>query len=338
MFHRSSPLYYSLPLGTWFSIQVRLSIFFPIALLILCYRLESWELGLVFGGVLFVSVFAHELAHVLAAHLTGGSGDEILLWPLGGLAYVRPAATFRSQFYTAAAGPGLNLAVCVLTFPPVWHSGQFSEALNPLVLPVVSLEHDFTRAMFLMTFSANWLLFLVNLIPAHPLDGGRMLRSALSTRAIHEVADELYLRIGFIVALAIMLLGLMFGGSADAAIVFIGAVILALNMFETMQLQEGHLQEERLLGTYDFSHGYTSLEESTHAAPPAQPGLFQRWWQRRRELKQQQLRQIEAEEDQQADTILQKVHQFGMGSLTEAERKLLARASARYRSRSDRPT
>lgn len=338
MFHRSSPFYYSFPLGTWFSIQVRMSIFFPIALLILCYRLESWELGLVFGGLLFVSVFAHELAHVLAAHLTGGSGDEILIWPLGGLAYVRPAATFRSQFCTAAAGPALNLAICVLALPPVWHSGQLSEALNPLVLPQVSLEHDLARSLFLMMFSANWLLFLVNLIPAYPLDGGRMLRAALSTRAIHEVADELYLRIGFLIALAIMLLGLCFGGEADAAIVFIGAVILALNLYETMQLQEGHLQEERLLGTYDFSHGYTSLEESSHASTPPRPGLFQRWLQRRRETKELQLRQQEAEEDHQADAILQKVHQYGMDSLTDAERKLLARASARYRSRTDRAT
>ena len=84
---------------------MRISVYLPLFLLLLCWRLQDVQLGLVFGGVFFFSVLLHEFGHVIAARMTGGSGEEILVWPFGGLAFVRPAGTFRSQLLTSMAGP-----------------------------------------------------------------------------------------------------------------------------------------------------------------------------------------------------------------------------------------
>ena len=64
------------------------------------------------GAIFLASLLVHEFCHVFAVRLTGGVGNEVLIWPLGGLAFVQPAGHFRSQFFTPAAGPFANLIVC----------------------------------------------------------------------------------------------------------------------------------------------------------------------------------------------------------------------------------
>jgi len=87
MHNYRNPLYWSFPCGTWFQTQVRISFFLPLLLILLCFQLKDLPLALVFGGVFFLSILLHEFGHVIAARMTGGSGDEILIWPLGGLAF-----------------------------------------------------------------------------------------------------------------------------------------------------------------------------------------------------------------------------------------------------------
>ena len=75
-------------------------------------------LGIAVCAVLWVSVLLHEFGHIYGARLTGGSGNEILLWPLGGLAFVRPAGTLKSQLISTGGGPLVNLALCLITLIP----------------------------------------------------------------------------------------------------------------------------------------------------------------------------------------------------------------------------
>src|SRR4029077_17842509 len=131
-------------------------------------------LGGALFGILFASVLLHEIGHILAARATDGSGDEILMWPLGGLAFVETSSA-RSQAITAAAGPLVNLLLCGLFLPAVLVADVIPTVFNPLRVP-------FARAAFrthlasdvqVLTFWFNWVSFLVNLIPAFPLDGGQ---------------------------------------------------------------------------------------------------------------------------------------------------------------------
>lgn len=334
MNNRSSPLSWSFPAGTWFSTEVRVSVFFPLLLLVLWWRLGDISFALVFGAILVASVIAHEFGHVVAARFTGGAGDEIVIWPLGGLALVEPANTFSSRLQTAAAGLIVNAMICLLTLPAVLNSEFLVPALNPLVLPFNQFSGQLLEDLLILAFAANWVLFLVNLIPVYPLDGGRMLQACLVTRLSGSVAAAVYLRVGFVVAFLMLIAGLMVDGEqfSGAWIVFIGAIILMLNMQESMQLQAAESGDESFMG-YDFSQGYTSLERKREREPKKRVGFLKRWRAKRIADKQRRAREREERIEVELDALLDKVHNQGMDSLTESEKRQLRRASVRYRNK-----
>src|SRR5438552_16332748 len=107
-----NPLFWSFGAGTWSGVHLRISWFMPLVLAWMLYEF-GMTLGGAFFGVLFVSVLLHEIGHILAARACDGSGDEILMWPLGGLAFVE-TSTPRAQAITAAAGPLVNVLLCGL--------------------------------------------------------------------------------------------------------------------------------------------------------------------------------------------------------------------------------
>ncbi|MEX0700487.1 MAG: site-2 protease family protein [Planctomycetales bacterium] len=334
----ASPLHWSIPCGTWFSTRVRVSVFFPLLIVVLWFqfhgKLPNWFLvANAFGAILFLSVLAHEFGHVVGSRLTGGSGDEILVWPLGGLATVQPLPTFRSRFLTTAAGPFVNLAICLITLGPVWQATPELRraAFNPFEFPAVALdlESAWLPDLLLLVFTANWIILLVNLIPVYPLDGGRMVQTALATRWHGEAGAEIYLRIGQIAGFLMLLGGLM----ADSAwAVCIGAFVLLLNVQESVQARTAENYDESFMG-YDFSQGYTSLERSvdTSVEHKRPPGFFQRWREKRRHARERRRREQLQQAEQQLDVLLQKVSDHGIQSLTDAERHDLEQASARLR-------
>ena len=173
----------------------------------------------------------------------------------------------------------------------------------------------------------NWLLLLLNLIPVHPFDGGRMLQACLSALWQGAVATGVYIKVGCLIGF----LGLLGGMLADSTfVVAISAFVLLMNLQESYQLRSGESYDDSFLG-YDFSQGYTSLERDDEDRPQKRPGMLKRWRERRRDEKQRQLQERDAEVQQQLDAILDKIQADGMESLTDAERRQLDRASALYR-------
>lgn len=324
---------WSLPLGTWFAVRVRISVFFLLIMLVLCHRLGSVSLGLTFGGILFLSVLFHEFGHVFAARTTGGDGDEILITPLGGLAMCMPAPTFVSRFGTVAGGPLVNLILCLITLLPVLQSPHTADCLHPFVFPNIVLGGSVQQvipALLLMLFMANWLLLLINLLPVHPLDGGRMLYLLLSAKLESFVARTVYLRIGAFCGLIFLIAGLLYD---NTLVMLVGAIILPLNIVESQQPQTQDASEESFMG-YDFSQGYTSLEQSGQAyGEEHSPG----WLARRKAQREEDKRRREEEDDramaQELDRLLEKVHVHGEDSLTSAEKRQLRDISNRLRDR-----
>jgi stage IV sporulation protein FB len=335
---RDNPVYLSFSCGNWFMTHVRVSVLVPVIVLGLCWQLHDLKLGLVFGAILFVSLLIHEFSHILAVRLTGGVGNEVLIWPLGGLALVQPTANFRSQFLTPAAGPLSNLAVCLLFVAPVWHATDaFGKLLNPFAFPVSGLHDPMATQVFVLIFWCNWILLLANLIPVFPLDGIRMVLAVLKNRTDIESAAETAIRISLLFAGLIMAVGLFILDSAW--VVTFGAVAMILSLMEYFQMRTADTLDDSFMG-YDFSQGYTSLERSTksgQAPGRRRQGWLERWRERRRAAKELRAR-IDAEQaQQQLDEILAKVHLNGIDSLTDAERRILNRASARLRDRDKHP-
>jgi len=332
------PLSWSIPVGMWAGTRVAISVWFVLAAVVLCLQLQSLWLGLMATGVLVASVLLHEMAHVWVARGTGGWCDDILAWPLGGLVAAEPELTRRSQVLTALAGPAVHALVCLVTGMTVWRAGLLPEALNPLLgWPTVTLAGgvDAVRSVIVLLFTINWALLVINLLPVHPFDGGRVLESMLSEWLVEETAADLYLRLGALLGVALLAAGML----ADQPLwhgtwlVGLGAVVLVLNLEEIAGRRAVDDLETALL-EYELA-----LDDEVEEYEPieTQEGLLERWQQRREESREQEEQDRQQEVEHQVDALLKKIHRSGFEGLSEDEKRQLRQASRQYRQRTPRP-
>src|SRR5262245_20148016 len=117
------PFSWSFPIGRLFGITIRIHILFPVVALGLVLRVAfqkdvipgTWIDAAMLVGLLFFSVLLHEFGHCFGARLVDGDAQEVLLWPLGGLAAVDVPHTARANFITTAMGPAVNLLLCIIS-------------------------------------------------------------------------------------------------------------------------------------------------------------------------------------------------------------------------------
>ena len=118
---------------------------------------------------LFGIVLLHEFGHALACRQTGGSADHIVLWPLGGIAFVNPPRRPGAVLWSIAAGPLVNVAL-VPVLELLWvfagHAGWSDNAPD-------------TFHLIWAIRGINLLLLIFNLLPVYPLDGGQILQALL---------------------------------------------------------------------------------------------------------------------------------------------------------------
>lgn len=130
------------------------------------YHSVVWGVAEYLG--LFVIVTMHEFGHALACRQVGGKSDTIVLWPLGGVAYVQPPPRAGATLWSIAAGPLVNVALIPVLFGlHVVSIGAGRPASTDLVGLLGSISQ------------INFLLLAFNILPIYPLDGGQILRSLL---------------------------------------------------------------------------------------------------------------------------------------------------------------
>ncbi|MBT5017705.1 MAG: hypothetical protein HON04_03070 [Planctomicrobium sp.] len=329
---RQSPLVLGFLLGRFFGVTVRVSLWFFVLIIFLCLRLPI-VIGLWASALLFVSILIHEFAHVFGARRTGGDGDEILMWPFGGLAFVSPANNFRSEFWTTACGPLANLLLCIVSLPAVLSADVFWESLRPIMLP--PLEFSLSNlpgsinSVFVLLFALNFKLFVFNLLPIHPLDGGQITFSIAKLRWDRNTARIGTLYASMIVCIFLAIIG-TFTKSTDA--VFIG---FALFMFGL----QAHMQAvfAQQFGDLGFEYGPGEDDEYGlfREEPEPQLSMMERWKLRRDEKRRDKEAQTQVETKQRVDELLEKINVNGFDSLTDAEKKFLQQASSRYKTQSD---
>jgi Zn-dependent protease len=118
---------------------------------------------------LFLIVTLHEFGHSLACRQVGGVADHIVLWPLGGVAYVRPPQRPGATLWSIAAGPLVNVALV----PVLLGMGLLVRATG-----LATAVPDLGRLLYSVAV-INVGLLIFNLLPIYPLDGGQILRSLL---------------------------------------------------------------------------------------------------------------------------------------------------------------
>lgn len=127
-------------------------------------------------GTLFLIVLMHEFGHSLACRSVGGSADTIILWPLGGIAFVNPPMRPGAFLWSIFAGPLVNILLVPVTFVGLWI--VLNQYPNPLADDQYQAMSDGMRYLFNL-FEINSLLLIFNLIPVYPLDGGQIFQSIL---------------------------------------------------------------------------------------------------------------------------------------------------------------
>jgi len=119
--------------------------------------------------VLFGIVMLHEFGHALACRQVGGTANQIVLWPLGGVAYVNPPPRPGATLWSIAAGPLVNVALLPVLLVLLMLSRQTGWGL---AWP--NAYHLLRSATYI-----NLILLVFNILPIYPLDGGQILRSLL---------------------------------------------------------------------------------------------------------------------------------------------------------------
>jgi Zn-dependent protease len=322
------------------------------------YPDTAWIDVLLLCALLFVSVLLHEFGHCFAARREQGEAHEILIWPLGGLANVDVPHTPWAHFVTAAAGPAVNLGlalICALLLAftvepglrPPWdpiswspiRDGGAQIASIPGApkgsLALCTWSGSWTAeprawAQFLARFFwVNWVLFLLNVIlVGYPMDGGRMLQSALWPHLGHRQSMLVSIFTGF---LAMFIVGIVAMVVYDFIWLALAVMIYFSCKHQWIMLETGG--EEGLFG-YDFSQGYTSLEREQPAPPRVRKvSWWKNWLQRRAARKHQRDLEVREAEERRLDELLEKVQHHGMTALTDEERRFMKRVSDRYRNR-----
>lgn len=250
----------SLKLFSVRDIDIRVHLTFPLILLWAAFQFGVLGGGGVSGGLfgiivvllLFVLVTLHELGHSFAALHYGVPVERIVLLPIGGVAQLAHMPDNpKQEFVIALAGPAVNVLLALLL-------GAVGLAFGlPLGNPLAGGITLSLTAVFSYIFFYNVILAVFNMIPAFPMDGGRVLRSLLAMRLDYGRATKIAVRIGRGLAILFGLYGLFNGAFFT--------VLIAIFIFS------GATQEGRMVQFRQQLRGYTVQQAYANRIPILQP-------------------------------------------------------------------
>ena len=316
-----NPMSWSLPLLTALDIRVRVHVIFLIFIVIrLARSLTSSADSMMYAALhvacLFLVVLLHEFGHCLACRRVKGEANEILMWPLGGLAFCRPPTVWRAHLVTAIGGPMVNVVIFIVLAPLlVLVTGRFwgIAVPHPLVLLPEGLlingrEHMWLNAIYFL-HSTSFLLLLFNLLPIYPLDGGRIIQASLWPKYGYERSTRFAVYSGYIGAIGLGIVGAVMQQWLLVGIAFFGGITCWLTL---KQLQ--------------WTSDLMGLEDDAYAASLWQTDEPEEPQSDRRAERRAAARE---EEEREIDRILAKIGKSGVESLSSRERRLLKQATAR---------
>ncbi|MDX1362882.1 MAG: site-2 protease family protein [Arenibacter latericius] len=210
--------------------------------------------------VLFGCVVLHELGHALTAKRFNIKTKNILLLPIGGVASLEKMPDKPGQeLLVAIAGPAVNVVIAfllALVVPFKYYLGLSATEMTE-VLYTPSLPN-----FLLYLFTANIMLVVFNLIPAFPMDGGRVLRALLSYRLGRVKATKIASGIGQTLAVVFFVLGFLYNPFLILIALFIFFGAYAENqMVQRTSLLKGHLVKEATLTNITILSPVNSLQE-----------------------------------------------------------------------------
>lgn len=188
--------------------------------------------SLLFVTCIFLTVLLHELGHALTAKKYNIKTKDITLLPIGGLARLEKMPEKPSEeLMVAFAGPLVNIAFAFIT-------SLFITIPNTSEEVVAQLSNGVTADNFFLNFYlVNIVLAFFNLIPAFPMDGGRILRALLSFQLERHIATKIAARIGQLLAIGFVFLGFL----SNPFLIFIGIFVFIGAQIESEYIESKHI-------------------------------------------------------------------------------------------------
>lgn len=343
----SDLLAWSIPLGRWRETQYRIHYILLVFAAIRCLEALFSEKhtpveSAAWAVCILAALAVHELAHAVAANGLGVRRGTVCFWPLGEIN--RPGSTTAltpgANMIVALAGPIASLTLAMIALLSLRILGArvqldpFGGGSDgaPLALdgtPLLGLS----AAWWIGCIGhASWILGLVNLIPAHPFDGGVAARF-WQRPTMRETDLSPHIARGAVVVLAVAgVLRFLAHKPGSLSLFALALVIEFFVRWEARQAEESNEIGDEPFG-YDFSQGYTSLEASPPAVRPRRESALTRWQRLRAESHRRRQVARRAADEQRLDSLLDKIHREGRASLTREEERFLLRQSRERKSR-----
>lgn len=379
------PMNWAVPLFRAFGVRVRLHLLYPIFAISMIARIlmadgnvvTLLDAVLLVAVIPFVVILLHEFGHIFAGRSVGGDGEEILMWPLGGLAFVSGPHDWKAHTTIAAGGPLVNVVLC-LAAAVLLVVGGYLPTVNPVANPFVLDVTNYRDHGRLYTseyveryykpdtdevvssrivkpgdaslvgkvaehlggeralapgwvtwtnrvFWVSWVLLLFNLLPAFPLDGGRILQGLIWWRSDYSRGTVVACGSGYVVGVLFLVLSFAFNES-----ILVG---LSLYMLFQSWLTLKRLEMDSGEFGFDYSGGYAggADDDERPKKPPRKPGLIRRWLRSRAARRRQREQEAKTRDEERMDQLLAKINLHGQASLTAEEQAFMRRVSQRYR-------
>lgn len=293
-----------------------------------CRSMAEVQLTAVFGGMFFLSVLLHEFGHCYGARSVGGDAENIVMWPLGGLAYVHAPMRPWPQFVTTIMGPAVNFVLALVSWVilALAHGTPYVFNFNPFnadfLVPLPGWQ--WWVAQFLWV---NYWLFTFNMcLLMYPFDCARLVHVLLWKFVGLQTATMWICQISMPFAVLFGLYGISRNSPTTVAIAIMGGLT---SFQQYMAAKHGYVYEDRTPVIRNRRPGWWSRLKDrfgsaagrSEEASPRNPNPG--GWQRKIDEEQR----LEAE----VDRILAKVKEQGMSSLSYVERQTLEQATRRKR-------
>lgn len=310
---------WALPLYRAWGILVRVHLLFIlIAVIRLISPIQPGAAGLAyeafFIGSIFVFVLLHEYGHCFACRYVGGEADEILMWPLGGLAMCRTPHDWKKALITTVGGPAVNL-VLALIFAGIMlalGAGLGVVIFNPFdrIAPIVreawfNQDSAYWKFLLFFAYQANIYMFLFNvLMPMFPMDGGRIFQELLWARLGYRKSMQIAVNVGLVVAVAVGGYAVLSGSNSLLSIALFGGITCYMERRKLAMTQDEPWAESLRMTESEDARKYKMAAKQ-----------------------QERERQKQAD----VDRILAKIAASGMDSLSRSEKATLREATERKR-------
>ncbi|MFM2393325.1 MAG: hypothetical protein RLZZ546_1307 [Bacteroidota bacterium] len=244
----------SLVVGRFFGVPLKLHWSFSLIILYgLYYYLQSHSfLIIAFISFCFICVVLHEYGHALSAKYFKIKTKDIILYPIGGVARLENMPdNAKQEMIIAFAGPLVNLALSFICWLTLFILNQ------PFVIPhSLHLSSSNFEDLLRLALSINLLLFFFNLLPAFPMDGGRVLRAGLAMKYGRIKATKIASFVGRLFSISFIILGLY---QANYLFAFLGFYIFLMAGIELKDVE--HMEK---LSSYKVSAFFKSQFTKLH--------------------------------------------------------------------------